>query len=488
MNSRPHFPPLLASAVLCIALPLAAQTAPTSAPTLSPADRTLAREVFAELINTNTSHSVGSTTLAAEAIAKRLRAAGFVDQDLTILGPDSVSGKRRNLLVHWRAGRLAPKPVLFICHLDVVEAPRSQWQTDPFVFTEKDGYFYGRGTQDIKDADAALVTDLVLLKRAGFQPARDLYFAFTADEEGGPDNGVDWLLKNRPELKEAAFVINPDAGTLAIQNGKPVAMEVEATEKTYADFEFKVEGPGGHSSLPTPDNVIYTLAAALLKLQASPFPVELNPVTREYFSRMAQTQPAPIAAAMRAVLQTPPDAQAAATLSQDKIANATLRTTCIATVLRAGEANNAIPAQATANINCRILPGHSPEEVRQKLVSIVADNKVSVSFVSEAGVVSATAPATQGNPPPPPLPDVFNPLARITHQFYPGLPILPYMETGASDSIYTMAAGIPSYGISGFPQDLEDIRYHARDERLRVESYYTGVEFYRLYIQALGAN
>ena len=479
----------LLALILLATIPLAAQ----STPKLSDPDRALAREIFAELINTNTSHSVGSTTAAAEAIATRLRAAGFPADDLAILGPDSVSGKRKNLLVHWPAKSATEKPILFICHLDVVEAPRSEWQTDPFVFTEKDGYFYGRGTQDIKDADAALVTSLVLLRRAGFEPARDLYFAFTADEEGGPDNGVDWLLKHRPELKNAAFVINPDAGTLEVQDGKAVAMEIEATEKIYSDYEFRVAGPGGHSSLPTTDNVIYQLSAALLKLRASPFPVELNAVTREYFSRSAATQPAPISAAMRGVLNTPPDPEAVATLSKDRLYNATLRTTCVATRIQGGEANNAIPAEVTANINCRILPGHSPEEVRQDLIRIVSDNnvpgnKIQVSYVSNANSINATAPDGKGNPPPPPLPQVLDPLAAVTHQFFPGLPIIPDMETGASDSVYTMAIGIPSYGISGFPQDVADIRFHARDERLDVESYYTGVEFYRLYIQALARH
>jgi acetylornithine deacetylase/succinyl-diaminopimelate desuccinylase-like protein len=475
---------LLAIALIA-ALPLAAQSA---VPRLSDPDRALAREIFADLINTNTSHSVGSTTAAAEVIAARLRAAGFPAGDLSILGPDSVNGKRKNLLVHWPAKSSTQKPILFICHLDVVEAPRSEWQTDPFVFTEKDGYFYGRGTQDIKDADAALVTSLVLLRRGGFEPARDLYFAFTADEEGGPDNGVDWLFKHRPELNSAAFVINPDAGTLETHDGKATAMDIEATEKIYSDYEFRVTGPGGHSSLPTPDNVIYQLSAALLKLDASPFPVELNAVTRDYFSRIAATQPAPIATAMRDVLQNPPDPAAVATLSKDRLYNATLRTTCVATRIQGGEANNAIPAEVTANINCRILPGHSPEEIRQDLIRIVADNKVTVSYVSNANSITATAPDGKGNPPPPPLPEVLDPLAMVTHQFFPGIPIIPDMETGASDSVYTTAAGVPSYGISGFPQDPNDFRFHARDERLRVESYYTGVEFYRLYIQALAKS
>jgi len=477
---------VLASLVLAaLTLPVAAQSA---APRLSAPDRALARDIFAELINTNTSHSAGSTTAAAEVIAARLRAAGFPAGDLTILGPDSVNGKRKNLIVHWPAKSSTQKPILFICHLDVVEAPRSEWQTDPFVFTEKDGYFYGRGTQDIKDADAALVTSLILLRRAGFEPSRDLYFAFTADEEGGPDNGVAWLLQHRPELRSVAFVINPDAGTLAVKDGKPFAMGFEATEKIYADYEFRVSGPGGHSSLPTPDNVIYQLSAALLKLQASPFPVELNAVTREYFSRLAATQPAPIAAAMRGVLNSPPDPAAVAMLSRDRMSNATLRTTCVATRIHGGEANNAIPAEVTANINCRILPGHSPKEIREELIRIVGDNKVSISYKTTGEGIAATAPDGKGNPPPPPLPEVLDPLAEVTHQFFPGLPIIPDMETGASDSVYTMAIGIPSYGISGFPQDVADIRFHARDERLDVESYYTGVEFYRLYIQALARH
>jgi len=456
-------------------------------PQLSPADRVLARDVFAELININTSHSVGSTTVAAEAIAKRLRDAGFADADVRVLGPDSVNGKRKNLLVHWPAAdKSTQKPALFICHLDVVEAPRDQWQTDPFVFTEKDGYFYGRGTQDIKNADAALVTDLIMLRRSGFEPTRDLYFAFTADEEGGPDNGMDWLLKHCPGLKDAAFVINPDAGILVAHNGKPETMQVAATEKTYADFELRVNGPGGHGSLPTPENPIYSLAAALTRLHTWVFPVELNAVTREYFTRMATTAPAETAAAMRGVLQSPPDAAAAEQLSRDPLMNATLRTTCVATMLKAGEALNALPATAAADVNCRILPGHSPEEVRGDLERIVADNKVKVSYVTNGEGRTATAPDSKGNPPPPPLPAVFAPLETITHGLFPGVPIVPEMETGASDSIYTTADGIPSYGISGFAIDGDDIRFHARDERLRVESYYAGVEFYRLYIEGLG--
>jgi acetylornithine deacetylase/succinyl-diaminopimelate desuccinylase-like protein len=468
-----------------VALPALAQTAPA----LSPADRTLARSIFSELIGINTSHSVGSTTVAARAIQDRLLAAGFPASDIEVVGPDAVDGKRKNVLIHWpSAAPSSQKPVLFMCHLDVVEAPRDQWQTDPFVLTERDGYFYGRGTQDIKDCDSALVTDLILLQREHFRPDRELYFAFTADEEGGDDNGVEWLFAHKPELKNVAFVINPDSGELAAKNGKPYALLYQATEKVYADYELAINGPGGHSSLPEPDNIIDDLAAALLRIQAAPFPVELNGITRNFFQKMSAMVPPQQAAAIQGLLATPPNPAAVAAITQDKLFNGTLRTTCVVTLIHGGEATNALPANATANVNCRILPGHSREEIRQQLIKLVDNAKMSVTYKPDGAPVGPESPEYKGFLPPPPTPAVFGPLESSLHALFPGLPLVPLLETGASDCIYPAAEGVACYGINGFPQDLDDIRYHARDERLRVESYYTGVEFYKLYIQALAGK
>ncbi len=506
----------LALSALTAPAPAPAQSSPQSAPpallttpSLSHEDRILARDIFAELININSTLSVGSTTRAADAMAARLRAAGFPAADIEVIGSNP---NRKNLLARWRSPHPTGKPILFICHLDVVEAPRSEWQTDPFVFTEKDGYFYGRGTQDVKDGDAALVYSFTQLRKQGFVPDRDLILALTADEEGGPDNGVDWLLKNRPELKDVAFVINPDAGGVYADHGHAINMDVEATEKLYADFEYSASGPGGHSSLPTPDNVIDSISAALVRLQATPFPIELNPITRAYFNELSRIIAAanverkdPVqaqtAADMAAILSTPPDPDALRRLTSNDRYNALLRTTCTATRFNAGEANNAIPAEAAANVNCRILPGHSAEEVRQQLLSLAnaataslpggpaaPSNKITISYRSNALKLYPTAPSTMAMAPPPPMPAVFDPLAVVTHQLWPGLPIVPEMETGASDSIYTMAAGIPSYGINGFQIDNDNLRFHARDERLGVEDYYRGVQFFYLYIKALGSN
>jgi acetylornithine deacetylase/succinyl-diaminopimelate desuccinylase-like protein len=528
------------SAVLALSASLAltavAQSAPPSAllttPSLTHEDRVLARDIFAELININSTLSVGSTTRAADAMAARLRDAGFPSADVEVIGSNP---NRKNLLARWRSPHPTGKPILFICHLDVVEAPRSEWQTDPFVFTEKDGYFYGRGTQDVKDGDAALVYAFTQLRKQGFVPTRDLILALTADEEGGPDNGVDWLLKNRPELKDVAFVINPDAGGVYADHGRATNMEVEATEKLYADFQYSASGPGGHSSLPTPDNVIDSISCALVRLQnsdhcvaicvgapsgqrvavsacASPFPVELNPITRAYFKELASVIAAanverkdPVqqqtSADMAAILNNPPDPAALSRLTRNDRYNALLRTTCTATRFNAGEANNAIPAEATANVNCRILPGHSAEEVRQQLLALASAataslpggptapaNKITISYRSNALKLYPTAPSTMAMSPPPPMPAVFDPLSTVTHQLWPGLPIIPEMETGASDSIYTMAAGLPSYGINGFQIDNDNLRFHARDERLGVEDYYRGVQFFYLYIKALGSK
>jgi acetylornithine deacetylase/succinyl-diaminopimelate desuccinylase-like protein len=385
----------------------------------------------------------------------------------------------------WRDCTARARPVLLIGHLDVVEARRSDWTTDPFQFVEKDGYCYGRGTQDMKSDDAVWVTEFIRLKRDGFKPDRDLILALTADEEGGLSNGVDWLLKNHRDLIDAEFVLNSDAGGVDTENGKVTIVSMDASEKLYADFQLLVTNPGGHSSLPVPDNAIYHLADALGRLQAYQFPVELNEVTRTYFERMAAIETGAKAADMRAIANDPPDASAAARLSMDPIHNATMRTTCVATRLDAGHANNALPQSAQAIVNCRILPGHTREEIRQTLIRIFADPKVAVDYVDHSGRVLDSAPNAQARPPVKLRPEVMETLEKIAGEMWPGAPVIPTMSTGASDGIYTNAAGMPTYGISGVAIDLNDVRAHGRDERLRVESFYQGVEFYDRYLRAL---
>jgi acetylornithine deacetylase/succinyl-diaminopimelate desuccinylase-like protein len=455
-----------------------------AAATVDDSTRRLSRDILEELIGINTTDSVGSTTAAANAMAKRLRDAGFPPADVKVLGPND----RKGNMVARIHGSGAAKPILMIGHLDVVEARRSDWSTDPFRLVEKDGWFYGRGTQDMKSSDVALVSAFIRLHRENFRPNRDLILALTADEEGGKSNGVDWLIQNHRDLVDAAFVLNADSGGVTTLNGKPVNVDVEACEKLYADFQLTATNPGGHSSLPVPDNAIYHIADALSRLEHSPFPVELNAVTRTYFERRAPLEKPQMKADMNAVLHDPPDAAAVARLSEDARYNSTLRTTCVATRLDAGHANNALPQTARANVNCRILPGHSAEEIRRKLIDIFADPKVEVRYVSNAGDVSDRAPDAKGFAPVMPPAEVLRPLERIAAEMWPGAPVIPDMETGASDSIYTMAAGIPSYGINGLAIDQDDVRAHGKDERVRVAAFYDGVEFYYRYLKALTSD
>ncbi len=302
-------------------------------------------------------------TTAAEAMAQRFRDAGFPESDMQILGPND---RKKNLVVRLH-GSGKHKPVLLIGHLDVVEARREDWTTDPFQFVEKDGYYYGRGTQDMKDGDAVMVTTLIRFKKEGFVPDRDIILALTADEEGGTSNGVDWLIKNHRELIDAEFVLNHDGGGILSEQGKPQFMTVDASEKLYSDYQLTVTNPGGHSSLPKPDNAIYHLADGLARLEHYQFPFELTNITRAYYERMAKISTGERAADMRAILKTPPDMDAVARLSKDPIDNSIMHTTCVATRLNAGHANNALPQMAQANVNCRIIPGHAPEEIRQEL-------------------------------------------------------------------------------------------------------------------------
>jgi acetylornithine deacetylase/succinyl-diaminopimelate desuccinylase-like protein len=442
--------------------------------------RQLSRDIFRELIEINTTDSAGSTTRAAEAMAKRLKDAGVPAADVHVLGPNDRKG---NMVARFRGGS-AKKPVLILGHLDVVEARREDWSTDPFRFVEKEGYFYGRGTQDMKDSDAIFVTTLIRFQQEGYRPDRDLILALTADEEGGKSNGVNWLLKNHRDLIDSEFVLNADSGGLATMRGRPVNVDLEASEKQYADFELTSINPGGHSSLPTPDNAIYHLANALTRLEHSPFPVELSTLTRTYFERRAPRENAQTRADMNAILHTPPDAAAVARISKDPRFNSTLRTTCVATRLSAGHANNALPQTATAIVNCRILPGHSPEETRQTLIRVFDDPKVSVRYLGAIGGTDG-AMNSKGFPTMLPAPEVLRSLEQVAAEMWPGVPVLPELETGASDSVYTMAAGMPSYGINGVGIDQDDIRAHGKDERVRASAYFDGVDFYYRFLKAL---
>ncbi|TCK73543.1 M20/M25/M40 family metallo-hydrolase [Acidipila rosea] len=472
-------------AALCLSVSfIALSSAPSLRAQVDDKTRQLSHDIFKQLIEINTTDSVGSVTAASEAMAKRLLDAGFSQSDVQVLGPND---RKKNMVARLHGSGKGPT-VLFIGHLDVVEARREDWTTDPFKFVEKDGYYYGRGTQDMKEADAILVTTFIRMKQAGFVPDGDLILALTADEEGGKSNGVDWLIRNHPELVKADFAINPDAGGVDTEHGKVIAVDVEATEKLYADYQLLTTNPGGHSSLPVPDNAIYHIADALTKLQNYNFPFELNEVTRAFFKKMSTIETGQKAADMNAILSTPPNEEAIKRLAVNPVYNSTMRTTCVATRLLAGHANNALPGMAQANVNCRILPGHSREEVRQALIHLFDDPKVTVNYVNDAGTVFNKAPDAVALPPVPLKAEVMKPLEKTVEAMWPGALVVPEMEPGASDSIYTNGAGIPTYGISGIAIDVGDIRAHGRDERVPVASFYQGVDFYYRFVTALAKS
>jgi len=451
---------------------------------LNDMDRQLAHDIFKELIEINTTDSVGNVTTAAEAMAKRLRDAGYPESDVQVLGPND---RKKNMVARLH-GSGAKKPILLIGHLDVVEANPEDWTTDPFQFVEKGGFYYGRGTEDMKASDAIFVVNMIRMKREGYRPDRDIILALTADEEGGKSNGVDWLLKNHRDLIDAEFVFNADGGGVVTEKGKPVIVSMDASEKLYADYELEVTNPGGHSSLPTSENAIYRLAAALVRLQNYRFPFELNNVTRAYFEGTAAVEKGQVAADMIAVTKRPPDQAAIDRLSRDPYSNSTMHTTCVATRLQAGHANNALPQRATANVNCRILPGHSRDEIRKVLAEVIADPTVTVSYVVNGIKVIMGEMEKTALPPVPLKKEVMVPLEKIAGKMWPGAPVVPTMGTGATDGVYTNPAGMPTYGVCGLAIDLGDDRSHGRDERLGVESYYNGVDFYYRYLKAMTSS
>jgi acetylornithine deacetylase/succinyl-diaminopimelate desuccinylase-like protein len=380
------------------------------------------------------------------------------------------------------------RPVLLIGHLDVVEARREDWSTDPFQLVEKDGELYGRGTLDMKGPDAIMLAALIRMRGEGFRPARDIILALTADEEGGGANGVEWLIEHHRELIDAQFALSGDDYSVLTENGKPLFFQLVASEKVYADFQLSVTNKGGHSSEPVPENAIYTLTRGLDRLAAYEFPFELNAVTREYYRRLAQIETPERAADMRAILRDPPDKAALERLSQDVTDRSITRTTCVATRLDAGHANNALPQRAQAVINCRILPGYSPEEIRQRLIQVLSDPAIGVSYLASDGTVRDSAPAGGGFAPPPLLPEVLTPLDELVAQTWPGLKVIPAMSAGASDATHTSAAGMPTYTFSPLTIDPNDDREHGRDERIGVASFAEANEFFYRYLRRVTAQ
>lgn len=432
------------------------------------ADQLAFRDLYRELIETNTSHSVGSCTLAAERMAARLRAAGYPDSDLH---PFAVAEhpKDGGLVAVLPGTDRAAKAILLLAHLDVVEARREDWTRDPFTLVEEGGYFYGRGTFDDKSMAAVWVDTLIRLRKEGYRPKRAIKMALTCGEEAGAAFiGAEYLAKHERQLIDAAFALNEFAYGVLDAQGHRVVMEIEAGEKTDQDYLFEVTNPGGHSSRPLKNNAIYHLAAGLTRIGNYVFPVQLNDTTRTYFSRMSNIVGGGMGDAMKALVNDAADAKAAATISEDPRLNAMLRTTCVATLMSAGHATNALPQRARANVNCRIFPGVAIEDVRQTLARVAADPEISVTTVEPSDPVVL---------PPPLTPAIMKPIEQVTQRIYPGIQVVPVLQAAGTDAVYLAEVGIPTYGLSGMFIDPDLSNIHGLNERIRVQSLYDGRDF-----------
>jgi len=456
------------SAVGCASADAAPARTPAPS-TARPSDPALARGILKELIEINTTHANGATA-AARAVAARLLAAGFAPADAQVLVPDGHPTKG-NVVARLHGGGKAA-PILYICHLDVVEARREDWTYDPFTLTEKDGWFYGRGTIDMKGQDAAVLASLLRLKREGYVPDRDIIVAFTDDEEAGSNvNGVKWLLQAHKDLVDASLVINPDGGEAALKTGRKLYVGLQTSEKVFLTFQAEVTDKGGHSSRPTPGNPIYRLSKDLAKLADYRFPLHLTETTRLYFARRALMETGATKADMLAISKATPDPGAEARLSTSIETDVLLRTTCVATMIEGGHAENALPQRARATIQCRVIPGETPESVQSALTTAMSDPSL---------VLTTMTPASP-SPESIPTPRILGAVEQVVKQMWPGVTVLPQMMAGASDGVFTRGAGIPTYGVDAMFDDLDDGRAHGKDERIGVAVFDEDVEFtYRL--------
>jgi acetylornithine deacetylase/succinyl-diaminopimelate desuccinylase-like protein len=468
---------LLTSAILIAAALVVTLIPPplsVSAQTLSPQQQ-FAHDVYKELVELNTVTPTGDTGKAADAMAARLRAAGFPESDVQVFK----SAPRKGNLVARLRGTGARKPILLLAHLDVVEARREDWSFDPFKLLDKDGYFYGRGSEDDKFMAATFVSNLIRYKQEGFKPDRDIIVVLETDEEILDRNavGIEWLIKNHRDLIDAEFALN-EGGGVGLRNGKALRNSIQTSEKVPVDFSFEVRNSGGHSSVPSKNNAIYHLAGGLTRLAQFDFPIKLNETTTTWLKEAAGFEDKQIGADMIAVASGHPDPGAVARLSAMPPYNAQLRTTCVATLLEGGHADNALPEKAQATINCRVLPGESIDEVQKTLVRVVNDEQISIT---PTWTHVQSAPSSLN-------PEILGAIKQVTAQFWPGIPVIPTMSTGATDGSFLRNVGIPVYGTSGLAGDIDDERAHGRDERVLVKSFYDGQEYLYRLVKLLAAG
>lgn len=454
-----------------VAAALAALIAPLPA-LAAQAPGALARELLREMVEADTTGEHGDTTPLVTSLARRFRAAGVPAADVQVVGPEP---RHRNLVVRLR-GTSKERPLLVISHLDVVEARPEDWTLPPFQLTERDGWLYGRGTQDVKNEAAAQAAVFLRLAEERFAPRRDLILALTAGEEGGTFyNGIAWLLANRRELIDGELCLNGDGGSVTSRKGLARYRTIQTAEKGYYTLELEVTDPGGHSSLPRPGNPIQLLGAALGRLEGFDLPLRVDEAHRSFFERMAAIEGGELGAAMKALARDPADAVAARRLSRDPTWNANLRSTAVATRISGGHADNALPQRARASVNVRLLPGDDILEIVRLLRIRLDEPRVKLSIVEEP----------RPNPASPLHPQLFAAVERTTEQLWPGLPVLPSMDTGGSDGAILRRAGIPTYGISATPLDEDDTRAHGQDERIRAADFEKGVEAFDLLLRAL---
>jgi acetylornithine deacetylase/succinyl-diaminopimelate desuccinylase-like protein len=453
-----------ASAILSMLL---ATSAPPAGPSPRP-DQLAFRALYEELVETNTTLSAGSCTLAAERMAARLKAAGFGEDRLTVFSTPE-HPKEGGLVAVYPGTSRTLKPILLLAHIDVVEAKREDWERDPFTLIEENGYFYGRGTTDDKSFAAIWVDSLIRFKQANYRPKRTIKLALTCGEEtNGAFNGAQWLTEHRRELIDAEFALNEGGGGLTDGKGKLVSQSMQVGEKTFANFRLEVRNPGGHSSVPVRDNAIYRLSDALQRVRDLAFPIEMTETTRAYFAGTGKARNDEIGKAMIALSRDPSDRAAEAIVNTNRFYHSNLRTTCVATLLEAGHAANALPQRAAATVNCRIFPGHTIDEIREQLAAAIGDSEVSITAL----------PPIRPAPPPPPLdPKVMGPAVKLTAKYFPGVPVTPMMANGYTDGTFLGAVGIPTYGVPGPWQDPDNNAIHGLNERMEVRSLYVGRDF-----------